>query len=212
MNSDIFDPIMRTDDHFIQKHQSFLDLIKKQPFEVVFLGDSITRRWEDNIDLWDSHFKKFNACNFGVGQDCLQNVKWRITNGELDGISPKLIVVLIGTNNLDKNSTSEIFLSIKDIVSIIKEKLPNTKIILLGIFPRSDDEKKLNYMKSIKKINNRLKNEYRFSRISFYDVGKKIFLDRGQIDTNLLEDGIHPNRRGYQKLGPYLEKMIVRYY
>jgi platelet-activating factor acetylhydrolase IB subunit beta/gamma len=212
MSENILDPIMRTDDHFLKKHESFLNQNKNDGFDVLFLGDSITRRWEDNIDLWNTYFLKYKACNFGVGQDCIQNVKWRILNGELDGINPKLAIILIGTNNLDKNSKIEIVLLVKDIISITREKLPNTKIVLLGIFPRCEDDKRLSYMKSIKKINSRLKKVYRFTNISFYDVGKVVFIDKRQINTNLLEDGIHPNRQGYQKLGPYLQKIIDKYY
>jgi lysophospholipase L1-like esterase len=212
MNRSILDPVMRTDEHFTLKHKSFLELIQRQAIDVLFLGDSITRRWEDNIEVWNTYFQNYKAANFGVGQDCLENLKWRILNGELDGIHPKIVLLMIGTNNLDKNPSAVIIRTIKDIVSIIESKLPDTRIILQGIYPRCEDEKKLGYMKSIRVINASLKRAYAFSRIRFFDVGKTVFMKNGQIDTDLLEDGLHPNKKGYQALGPEIKKIIDRYY
>jgi hypothetical protein len=100
--------VMRTDDHHIEKHDKILGMKNEYDIQLVFLGDSLTRRWEDNIDLWNRYFAAYNAANFGVGGDCLENIKWRVLNGELDGIDPKVIIVLAGTNNLDKDSEETI--------------------------------------------------------------------------------------------------------
>jgi GDSL-like Lipase/Acylhydrolase family len=98
-------PAARSDEHFTERHQTFLRLVHEQPIDVLFLGDSITRRWTDSPGEWKRWFGSFRAANFGVGADCVENLLWRTQNGELEGISPRVIVVLIGTNNIDYTIT-----------------------------------------------------------------------------------------------------------
>lgn len=210
MDSNILEPVMRTDDHHKEKHASILNLIKNKKIDLLFLGDSITRRWEDNSELWDKYFKEFNPANLGVGGDATQNLKWRILNGEIDNISPKLAVLLIGTNNLPDYNEKEITKAIIDIINIIHDKLKNSKIILLGLLPRNIDEKKIDYMKMIKYINKELKKLAKNKYIIFYDIGKKYFTKNGKAMTNLIPDGLHPEKKGYEVFGKHLLKIIKR--
>ena len=130
-------PVMRTDEHHQQKHESILRMIRERNIDVVFLGDSLTRRWEDNSHLWSEFFSRFNPANFGVGGDCIENVLWRITNGEIDGIGPRLFLVLVGTNNLCKNTEDEIVDGIEEVVSAIRSRCPRSKVVEFGLLPRN---------------------------------------------------------------------------
>ena len=131
----ILQSVERDDDHHKEKHGYILNLIKAERIDCVFLGDSITRRWEDNRDEWNRYFGEFSCANFGVGGDTLENLKWRIENGELDGFTPKLIVLLIGTNNLPDNNARMVSEGILEIVSIIQNKQPEVPVTLLGLLP-----------------------------------------------------------------------------
>ena len=201
-------PVMRTDEHFIQKHTSILELGNKEAVRVIFLGDSLTRRWEDNIDLWNKYFSTYNAANFGVGGDCLENIKWRILNGELDGIDPKVIIILAGTNNLDKDSEETIVNGIREIAEIIRHKLKNTKLVILGLLPRNVNEAGINYAQKIGRINRQLDSLYANTEITYRDIGTDLINEQGVVSDTIMPDGLHLNSNGYKIIGPKLRGII----
>src|SRR5690606_18268051 len=121
---------------FLQKHQAFLKRIKEGPIDLLFLGDSITEGWKNATRVWQEHYGSFRPANFGIGGDRTQHVLWRIQNGELDGIKPKVVVLMIGTNNSGTNTAAQIAAANRKIVQQIRTKLPATKVLVLGIFPR----------------------------------------------------------------------------
>src|SRR5688572_21858341 len=121
---------------FQQMHTSFLARGKSGPIGVLFLGDSITAGWARAPHIWEHYYGKMQPANFGIGGDQTQHVIWRITNGELDGISPKVAVLMLGTNNTGTHTAEEIAAADRKIVGMIREKLPNTKVLVLAIFPR----------------------------------------------------------------------------
>lgn len=200
--------VMRTDDHHIEKHNKILGMKKEYDIQLVFLGDSLTRRWEDNIDLWNRYFAAYNAANFGVGGDCLENIKWRVLNGELDGIDPKVIIVLAGTNNLDKDTKETIVGGIQEIVEIIQHKLKNTKIVLLGLLPRNINETGINYARKIDRINRRLDALYDNSAIIYRDIGTDLVNEQGVVSETIMPDGLHLDGNGYKVIGPKLIEII----
>ena len=200
--------VMRTDDHHIAKHGKILEMRKAQDIQVVFLGDSLTRRWEDNIDLWNTYFAGYNAANFGVGSDCLENIKWRILNGELEGIAPKIVLVLAGTNNLDQDSVETIVGGIGEIAGIIREKLKDTKIVILGLFPRNENEMGTKYAQRINEINGRLGRQFGSTDILFRDIGADLVNAEGIVSEMIMPDGVHLNRAGYEIIGPKLKAII----
>ena len=120
------------------RHQQFLKIVAKGDAEVIFLGDSITQGWEGaGKAIWAEHFA-LKAMNLGIGGDQTGHVLWRITEGkELEPISPKLAVIMIGTNNMRAHSAEDIAGGIKAIVEELRKQKPTMKILLLGIFPRS---------------------------------------------------------------------------
>jgi lysophospholipase L1-like esterase len=200
--------VMRTDDHHIEKHNRILKMQKECDIQLVFLGDSLTRRWEDNLDLWNKYFSAYNPANFGVGGDCLENIKWRILNGELDGIAPKVIIVLAGTNNLDKDSAETIANGIQEIVAIIQDKLSDTKIVVLGLLPRNINETGINYAQKITRINSQLASLYAGSEIIYEDIGTDLINEQGVVNDTIMPDGLHLNANGYEIIGPKLRAII----
>ncbi len=198
----------RTDEHFVQKHKSIMDQVSNNSFDVVFFGDSITRRWEDNIDLWKRFFSKWNVGNFGIGSDTIENLKWRMENGELKDLRTKLMILLIGTNNLPVNRTEEIKNGIYEIIRLMKRSVPTSKIVVLGLFPRAEDEKHRKYMQRIHRINKLIANNSRSMDYRFVNIGYQLFEKRGKLLVDNFADGLHLNSIGYERLGPYMQDLI----
>jgi beta-glucosidase len=200
--------IMRTDEHHIAKHNMILGMKDKDDIQLVFLGDSLTRRWEDNIGIWNKYFAAYHPVNFGVGGDCLENIKWRILNDELEGINPKAIMVLAGTNNLDKDPEEVIVSGIEEIVGMIQAKLKDTKIVVLGLLPRNQTEAGINYGKKIARINRQLAARFTGTEITFKDIGAILMNEKGRVSIAIMPDGLHLNDKGYELIGPELRKII----
>jgi len=200
--------VMRTDDLAVAKHNKILEIKNEHNIELVFLGDSLTRRWEDNLDLWNKYFSMYHAVNFGVGGDCLENIKWRILNGELDGIDPKVIIVLAGTNNLDKDPEEIIVSGIQEITEIIQHKLTNTKILILGLLPRNINETGIHYVQKISQINSQLASLYANSDMIYKDIGTDLINEQGVVSETIMPDGLHLNGKGYEIIGPKLKDII----
>jgi beta-glucosidase len=121
------------------KHEKINERAKQGDVDLLFIGDSITEGWSGRgKEVWEKYYGNRKAMNAGVGGDRTQHVLWRLDNGNIDGIHPKLAVIMIGTNNSNgnDNTAGEIADGIKAIVKEVHDKLPDTKILLLGIFPR----------------------------------------------------------------------------
>ncbi len=200
--------IMRTDEHHIAKHNKILGMKHEDDIQLVVLGDSLTRRWEDNIGIWNKYFTAYHPANFGVGGDSLENIKWRILNDELEGINPKIIVVLAGTNNLGKDPEEVIVSGIEEIVEIIQAKLKDTKIVVLGLLPRNSAEAGINYGQKIVGINRQLAVRYAGTKIIFKDIGAMLMNEQGRVNEAIMPDGLHLNGEGYELIGPKLREII----
>ena len=132
--------------------------LKKGRIDVYFVGDSITRRWRATdyprfLANWKENFFGWNAANFGWGGDTIQNILWRLQNGELDGVHPKVIVLLAGTNNLGNTPASDVKVAditkgIEALLDTLRAKAPEATIILMGILPRNDGAKPTAIMRS----------------------------------------------------------------
>ncbi|OYW21544.1 MAG: GDSL family lipase, partial [Planctomycetales bacterium 12-60-4] len=122
---------------WLARHEALNARVRQGHVDLIFLGDSITAGWEnEGKDVWDTHFAPLHAVNLGIGGDRTQNVLWRLDNGNIAGIRPKLAVVMIGTNNSDRNTPEEIAAGVTAIVRKLRQKLLTTRVLLLGIFPR----------------------------------------------------------------------------
>src|SRR5262245_21616997 len=136
------EPVPR-DEKWMKRHEAFVGIAKRGGVDVLFLGDSITDAWGGEghgkgagAKIFESEFAPLKAANFGIGGDRTQHVLWRLQNGELDGIQPKVVMLMIGTNNSGTNTAEEIAAGITAVVKEIHKRSPQTKVLLLGVFPR----------------------------------------------------------------------------
>jgi len=190
---------------FWRKHESYVDQTKNKKFDLCFLGDSITDGWPG--DMFGKYFGKFNAVNFGIGGDRTENVLWRLENGELKGTSPKVIVLLIGTNNSGMNTAEEMAVGITAVVKALRTGCPQSRILLLGVFPKRDMP--LEKTKAVNAIVAKLDDK---KMIRYLDVGAK-FLDKdGNIQEGVLSDVVHLTGKGYEiwaeAMSPLLAEMM----
>jgi lysophospholipase L1-like esterase len=206
---------------YVARHEGFMKdketLLKNGPIQFVLLGDSITDGWrgKNGKSVFDEAFGKYNPYNTGIGGDRTQHLIWRVDNGELDGLNPnpKVAMLMIGTNNLGGNpSNDDIAAGITKIVKEIHEKLPQTKVLLLAIFPRS--EKPDNPARArIKAINEQIsKLDDGGKTVTYLDIGNKFLAEDGTLPKDVMPDFLHPNAKGYQiwadAIKPTLDEMM----
>lgn len=197
-------PLKRTDwaDAY---HTAMLASEKKPDLQLVFLGDSITMMWrtqsgyEGGTPVWEEYYAPLGAANFGISGDKTEHILWRITAGkDLDGLSPKVLVLLIGVNNLLQGSTPEdTAAGITTIVSYLRTKVPRTRILLLGIFPcwERPDNPIRERIRQTNAIISRLADR---QRIFYLDIGDRFLEPDGTIKREKLRDLLHPSEVGYR--------------
>lgn len=195
---------------FRKMHESFLARGKEGPIGVLFLGDSITQGWTKAPHVWQHYYGKWQPANFGIGGDQTQHVIWRIENGELDGINPKVAVLMLGTNNSGAHTADEIAAANKKIVQMIRTKLPQTKVLVLAVFPRGprkDKEGKITEtvaaeaakrMAVIQGVNAQLARLDDGQNVRFLDINEVFLGQDGKIPFSIMPDQLHPNAAGYQ--------------
>jgi lysophospholipase L1-like esterase len=183
------------DGAWLEVHRSFLVQAKRGPIDLLFLGDSITQGWNENT-VWQRYYGQRHAANFGIGGDRTQHVLWRIQNGELDGIEPKVTVLMIGTNNLDDDTPDEIAQGIKTIVAELRKRLTKTQVLLLAVFPRSPKPDAAR--DRIKTINEKIARLDDGSHVRFLDMGKAFLNPDGTISPEVMPDYLHLSTRGYR--------------
>jgi beta-glucosidase len=191
--------------HPMQMHQKFLDRTEKGDVDLLFLGDSITQGWNNN-KVWQRHYGPRKAANYGIGGDRTQHVLWRIQNGEIDGISPKLIVLMIGTNNAGSDSAEDIAAGIKAIVKTLREKLPETKILLLGVFPRGEKPNPLR--EKLDRVNATVSKLDDKPYVTYLDIGKSFLEPDGTLSRTIMPDFLHLSGRGYRIWADAIEPTV----
>ena len=177
------------------RHQEILDRVQQGNVDIIFLGDSITHGWIWCQNIWGQYFGT-NAVNMGFGGDGTQHALWRIENGEVDGISPDVAVVNIGHNNTPSGSPQQIGDAIKAICLDLREKLPDTEILLLGIFPAREPDDPIR--ETITQTNIIASEIAHCEMIHYLDIGDQFLLPDGSVDPALMSDLIHPTGAGYQ--------------
>lgn len=202
-------------DWWMKLHQSFLDRAKKKDVDLLFLGDSITQGWSNNA-VWKRHYAPRNAANFGIGGDRTQHVLWRIEHGEIDGLNPRVAVLMIGTNNLGSNTPEEIAEGVKSIVAKLREKLPMTRVLVLGVFPRGEDLSRDYIQKhdSTKpspgpgQINALIGKLDDGKMVKYLDISKAFLSDDGSIPRSLMPDFLHLSEPGYRRWADAMEPTL----
>jgi lysophospholipase L1-like esterase len=214
-------PAPRTDQNSMTAHAQLLEKAKQGRIDVYFAGDSIVRRWgaldyPELLANWKDNFFGWNAANFGWGADRTQNILWRLENGELDGVNPKVIVLLAGTNNVgaqprDEEKVAEIARGVKAIIDLSQRKAPNATIILTAIFPRNDN---MAVMPTIARINEKLGAFADGTRVRFLDINGRLANADGTLVDGVMNerDKLHPTIKGYQiwadALKPVLHELL----
>ncbi len=196
---------------WMPRHQQVLDRVGRGDVDLIMVGDSITHGWERaGKEVWDTYYTRRNAVNMGFGGDRTQHVLWRFDHGEIDGISPKLAVLMIGTNNSNgqDNTDEEIADGIKAICAKMRTKLPKTKILILGIFPRgqgpsSQREKNARASELASKIAD---GKYIF----YLDINDKFLKTDGTLPKDIMPDLLHPNAKGYEIWAEAMEPTIQK--
>lgn len=193
-----------------ERHQEVLELNKVDEPKICLFGDSIINFWGGEPvssiargqDSWDGILKPLGVRNFGFGWDRIENVLWRVYHDELDGFEAEQIILMIGTNNINSNSDTEIIIGLETLIRAIKIRQPKSKILMIGILPRTGKEK------LIKELNLKIAQLADSEAIDFNIIDDQLLLKDGTIDESLFTDGLHPNREGYMIMGKQLERII----
>jgi lysophospholipase L1-like esterase len=187
---------------FRAKHEQNLEVARQGGAELLLMGDSITDFWrnpEGNFagkPVLDEYFGHWNIANFGIAGDTTEGVLYRLQNGEGEGFSPRAVMLMIGTNNTRRNSGPEIAEGVGAIVLSLREHFPEAKILLLGIFPRSQADNPVRQM--IAGINETISRLDDGETVHYLDIGD-VFLDAdGNIPASVMSDGLHPSTEGYR--------------
>jgi len=215
-------PIPKTGNaRFFELHESFLKRGKEGPIGVLFLGDSITEGWKKAPHVWAHYFAKYQPANFGIGGDQTQHVIWRIENGELEGISPKVVVLMIGTNNSATHTGEQIADAVKKIIALTQAKIPGVKVLLLAILPRDARRNADGFVTeaAIADAARRVAaNDRANALLAKLDDGANVrflntnavFLGRdGRIPWTVMPDQLHPTAAGYQLWAEAIEKPLA---
>lgn len=207
------DPVPRTDQGW-KDRQALLNKRAAEAgakCELVFIGDSITQGWEgEGKQVWADNYAKYNAVNLGIGGDRTQHVLWRLDNGNLEGLAPKVAVVMIGTNNSngEDNTVEQIAAGVRAIVQKLREKLPNTKILLVSVFPRGENPNP--QRGKILQVNQIIHKLADGQNVIWVDFGHKFVSDEGLISREIMPDYLHLSPKGYEIWAQSLERPLNR--
>lgn len=192
--------------------QKLVDLKKQESVDLLMIGDSITHGFENTgKEVWEKYYRPRHAFNLGFSGDRTENVLWRLQHGAIKGMSPKLAVIMIGTNNTGhrQDPPEEIAAGIRAIVDELRSQLPETKLLLLAIFPRdatSDGE-----LRQINDAANKLIAKFvDDEHIFFLDINDKFLTDDGVLEKDIMPDLLHPNGKGYTIWAEAMEPMVKK--
>ena len=204
-------PAPRTDKNSQLAHEQLLSKARQGHIDVYFEGDSITRRWGATdypqlLENWNKNFHGWNAADFGWGGDTVQNILWRLTEGELDGVHPKVIVVMAGTNDVggalrdgvDATVVEQVTNGMRAALELIQRKAPDATVILMGMTPRTDSRGGASVMPTIDAINERYAQFADGRRIRYVNINAQLARADGAPREGVTVDGLHLSLIGYQ--------------
>ncbi len=200
-----------------KRHAAICAAVKERNPKLVFIGDSITHFFggepsdigRAGATVWKKYYEARNPVNLGYGWDRTENVIWRLGEGkELEGASPKVAVIMIGTNNMGINTAPEIAQGVTRICELLHKNQPETKILLLGIFPRGPNPD--GTRKKIEEINAILAKLDGQNHITFLDIGPKFLAADGAITKDVMNDFLHPTAKGYAMWSEAMEPTLAK--
>lgn len=194
-----------------KRHQRFNEISKEGKAKLVFVGDSITEAWEGpGREVWEKYYSKRHAANFGVSGDRTEHVLWRLDHGNFDGLSPDLVVIMIGTNNTGhrQDKPEDTAAGIRAIIDRIEKKCPKAKILLLGVFPRSEaadhPHRRLNIA-----VNEIIKGFADNKQVFYKDISPAFFNDKGELSKDIMPDYLHLTPEGYRRWAEAIEDDVA---
>jgi lysophospholipase L1-like esterase len=211
-------PVPRADDNSKLAHEELVAKAQRGGIDLYFVGDSITRRWgtsdapyRDMLANWTSNFHGWNAGDFGWGADKIENILWRLENGELEGVNPKVIVILAGTNNVgrelgDETKIADIVAGMKALIALCQKKAPRATIILTAIFPRNDNPAVVPMINRINQAFAQLANQ---TAVRFLNVNQNLADQSGHLYPGITVDELHPTVKGYQVWADGLKPLLT---
>jgi lysophospholipase L1-like esterase len=181
-------------DNFNERHARYAS--QDGDLDLLFVGDSITQGWGGATDVWQRYYGSLKADQFGVGWDRTQHVLWRLKNGEGQHVRPRVVVLLIGTNNIGQNTDAEISQGVATVVAELRNDFPAARILVLGILPRGlpDDPSR----PRIVTINGMISKLADGKRVFYLDIGPKFLDANGAIPPDVMADRLHPTVKGYE--------------
>lgn len=210
------DPMPRQSERHVARYNLLTERVAEvgEKATVVFVGDSITEGWEKRgAPVWEKYYAHRSALNLGIGGDRTQHVLWRFDHGHLDGLSPRAAVVLIGTNNTggEFHTVAQVAEGVRAIVKKHRTQLPLTHIVLMAIFPRSENPHSHRaQVLLINQVIHKLADDD--SMVTWLDIGSRFMDEKGVISTEIMPDYLHLSERGYgiwaEALEPVLAKIL----
>ena len=201
-------PVSRDNPNWIKRHQTMADRVKEGHAKLLWIGDSIVQRWEGpGRTIWNRYYGHRDAVNLGIGGDRTQHVLWRLDHCNLECVSPKLAIVMIGQNNGPDNSAEEIAEGVTAIVTQLRQKKPDMKILLLAITFRgehpNDEQVKL------AKTNEILAKLEDGRHVFYMNINRIFLLPDGTIPKSLMPDCEHPNKEGCRLWAEAVEPKVA---
>ena len=211
----------RTDENSRKAHEDLLAKRKAGQIDVYFAGDSITRRWgtsdeqwKDLLANWNANFHGWNAANFGWGADKTQNMLWRLQNGELDGVNPKVVVLMAGTNNVGnatpigdiEQRASDVYRGVAALVREIRKRAPAATVVITGITPRNDN---IAVMPIINSANRKIAGLADGKSIRYINIYEELAFNDNQLRDGMTYDGLHLTPPAYQHWANALKPILT---
>jgi lysophospholipase L1-like esterase len=194
------------DAKWVKRHEGLVEEVKakRDQIDLLFVGDSITDHWHGaGKPVWDKYYAPRNAFNLGIGGDRTQHVLWRLENGEVEGLHPKVTVLLIGINNTAverdgtvRNTAPEVIEGVAAVVKEIQSRLPKTKLLLLAMFPYKQKGDPMR--DKVAEINKGISKLGKLKNVTYLDIGKKFLEPDGTLSLSIMPDLLHPNEKGYE--------------
>ena len=206
---------------WVKRHEGFVAEAARGGVDVLFLGDSITDDWRrpgpnGGKAVWDREIAPLRAANFGIGGDRTQHVLWRIEQGTLEGLRPRVVVLMIGTNNTGferdgttpRNTPAETVAGVSAIVAQLRRRLPEARVLLLAVFPRGerpDHPQRL----QVNEINRGLAPLADGRHVTFLDLGPRFLAADGTLPAAVMPDFLHPREEGYTRWAAALKEPLA---
>lgn len=191
--------------------QKKFDESRKQPVHLIFDGDSITNRWpHTGKAMWERHFSSRGAYSFGIEGDRTENLLWRLEKGQVEGLDPKLVVLMIGTNNSGRDTAEQIAAGIHSVVKEYLKRCPNAHVLLMGIFPRGEKAED-GGRKKVAAVNALIEPYAKSPRVTYIDISEKMIGSDGTISKEMMPDAVHPTDKGYEIWAEAILPVVEKY-